>query len=906
MVRLLDILQKFFSDKIGGIVTSSLIICAASGVLLAIPFKISDPFNSVSLILIDNPPASFIRNIHYWSAQFFLLFILLHLTDHLYQKSESRVSRRIWALLTCSLPVIFYVMISGFILKGDADGHSAFRILSGLLERIPVAGDLLKFSLMGTGAGFELVYVNHIATASILIIIVAYEHAESIRPAPTGFFIISFIVLLFSFFLQPTFGTETGKGPWYFTGFQEILHNLRQPGWAWILLLIPLAITGIMPYAGNRLNGWLKKCLAAVLSFYIIISLSAFFFRGDNWKFDMPWRNPHISRDLPQLRPLMLRTHEDFGFTERIPRIHGQYEACMVCHDNIEGCGESHKPEAIGCFSCHGGNRNTLDKNSAHRNMFRVPGDLSNADKTCGTVSCHPGIPDRLNQSVMTTMSGVVSVDRFVFGETDNPDILSHIKDIGHSAADQHLRDLCAGCHLGNPKNEPGPVSIIARGGGCNACHLYYSDSATASFKMTGNMREMPSYQHPQLNLSIPDNFCFGCHSRSGRIALNYAGWQETLLNEKELSPDHQYRILEDQRVLQYIGEDVHFKGGMGCTDCHLSAELMGDGHLYAHKEDQVKISCKDCHFNHPPSAKAYADLDQESKKIIGQRGWNTSGIQFLETASGKNVFVNAWIMNDGQGKLRLKQKDSLLVMKSPAEKCRQGKAHESLSCESCHTSWVPSCIGCHNSFDKDADGYDMLTGRQKQGSWTEHVSLFMSSSPTLGIREKENGTREIITFTPGMVISIDTASFGRSGESGQVIFRRLYAPVAAHTTIRKGRSCISCHLDPLLIGYGSGDMVYQQEGNQGKWVFNSRFAENRHDHLPEDAWIGFLEETDNVRSTRSNTRPFNLREQKAILTAGACLLCHKEDSGVIKASLEDFPATLKKVSSRCVLPVWN
>jgi len=122
----------------------------------------------------------------------------------------------------------------------------------------------------------------------------------------------------------------------------------------------------------------------------------------------------------------------------------------MNCHENVSGFSPSHNPGAIGCTSCHFGNPFTLDANKAHKGMILIPGNLSNASLSCGTTACHPEIVERINKSLMSTNSGIVSVDRFVFGENVSPDVPSHIKNLGHSAADKHLRDLCANCHLGN------------------------------------------------------------------------------------------------------------------------------------------------------------------------------------------------------------------------------------------------------------------------------------------------------------------------------------------------------------------------------------------------------------------------------------------------------------------------
>jgi hypothetical protein len=202
--------------------------------------------------------------------------------------------------------------------------------------------------------------------------------------------------------------------------------------------------------------------------------------------------------------------------------------------------------------------------------------------------------------------------------------------------------------------------------------------------------------------------------------------------------------------------------------------------------------------------------------------------------------------------------------------------------------------------------GFDMLENREKAGNWIEHVGQFMADKPTLGIVMDSLGVKQVKTFTPGMVLSIDTASFRNNKINKAALFHRLYAPISAHTTVREGRSCISCHLDPLAIGYGRGELVYDVSTGKGKWYFRNKFALNDHDNLPEDAWTGFLSERTGISATRENTRPFNLEEQKAILTVGACLTCHDENSRVMRESLIDFPSLLKQVSKKCVLPEWQ
>jgi len=906
MEKIFRILQKILMDTFGGIASSSLLICAASGIFLAIPYDFDEPVRSLSLVLVDNPAAVFIRNIHYWSAQLFLVFALIHLADHLVRMTEKDVDRGVWMRLVLSLPVIFFVMISGFMLKGDEDALSAFSILSSLMEKIPLAGNFLKSTFLGKEGDPGLIYVHHIATATIIIFLVLFEHTKKPWPSPAGFSLVLIIMLIFGYFFQVRLGGDSGLGPWYFVGLQEILHWFSHPGYVWFLFLLPLVLILFVRWSGINWTILLKKMLLVIFIGYTLTTLTGAFFRGENWKWQWPWEEDQMKTGGIYFNPLLMKTAEDFDFHENIPLIDNRAEGCLVCHDNVTGFVEAHDPAALGCYSCHLGNPFTLDKKRAHKDMALIPGNFDNAAKTCGTARCHPDIIPRVNNSIMTTMSGVVSVDRFVFGEVPTPDMPAHIRDIGFTAADQHLRDLCANCHLGNPKTESGPLNSMSRGGGCNACHLDYSDSARVSLRLAEARLNKGVYYHPQLNLNISDDHCFGCHSRSGRIALNYEGWHETLLEKGDIPPEGKFNVLDDQRVVKYIRDDVHHQAGMACIDCHTSYELMGDGNLYAHKEQQVIIKCEDCHFLESPATLNYQQLDNESKKIIAQRKWPAEGLRYLTGLKSGHALVNAWFDAAGQPVLRIKTGDTLLSLNPPVEACRRGTVHQSLSCESCHSSWVPQCIGCHNVFDKKAPGFDMLEYREKTGSWVEHVALFMADTPPLGIIEQEDGSKQVRTFIPGMILSIDTASFKTGKEGKTFLFRRLYAPASAHTTVREGRSCRSCHLDPLAIGYGRGKLDYQVADGAGRWVLQSRFALNPVDRLPEDAWIGFLSEPEGVLSTRTNARPFSLQEQRAILTAGSCLVCHEEDSEVIRQTLENFPALLKRVSRKCILPRWE
>ncbi|MCB0749052.1 MAG: hypothetical protein KDC90_16450, partial [Ignavibacteriae bacterium] len=231
-------------------------------------------------------------------------------------------------------------------------------------------------------------------------------------------------------------------------------------------------------------------------------------------------------------------------------------ESCIQCHGEVKGFSPFHNPQKIGCASCHLGNKLAKNKNEAHMGMVLIPGNSINSKQTCGQTSCHPGISERIDSSLMSSMSGVISVDKFAFEEINSPNGKFHIEKIGRSASDTHLRNLCASCHLGNEKKEFGPITELSRGGGCNACHLNYSEESKNELRNYQSLKtEKPDSAllkfHPSLSLNITNDHCFGCHSRSGRISTSYEGWHETSLSTEEVKKNSKYRLLQDGRIFE-------------------------------------------------------------------------------------------------------------------------------------------------------------------------------------------------------------------------------------------------------------------------------------------------------------------------------------------------------------------
>lgn len=581
----------------------------------------------------------------------------------------------------------------------------------------------------------------------------------------------------------------------------------------------------------------------------------------------------------------------------------GNTESCLQCHQNTTGYSSYHNPQLIGCSSCHLGDISSLDKTEAHKGMILIPGNLADAEMTCG--KCHSEELKKINNSLMTTNSGLVAVDKFVFGEADSPNYHYHIKDIQYSAADKHIRDLCANCHLGAEKAEYGEINQLSRGGGCIACHLNYTDEAKSDLEkyLASGKKEIPKF-HPSTDIYVNDTHCFGCHSRSSRISTNYIGLQETLLEENEVPDNNQYSILDDKRIYKHQEADVHHTKGLLCIDCHSSHEVMGTGVKYLHQEDAVTLNCSDCHFKEKPNTIPYDSLDRESLLVFLHRDYKHSDKKIIAVKEDGHPLVNTYVDSTGNAYLISKNNGKVHSLKPQAAECSR-ESHKNVSCSSCHSSWTSRCIGCHNEFDKDKPkAFDLLDKKYVTGQWEEYVAEFSSSQPALGVREHD-GKNVIEPAIPGMILTIDKGSYkGRPGED--ISFHRLYAPNSPHTTTKEVRDCKSCHSNSATLGYGMGSLEYKIKNNKGSWIFTPEYALNNNDNLPEDAWIPFLKDVEKgvVNSTRTNFRPFNVEEQKRMLFIGACLQCHKDNSKVMKQTLElGLQPVLKKISDACILP---
>jgi hypothetical protein len=196
----------------------------------------------------------------------------------------------VWLRLVASLPVLAFLMLSGFLLRGDADAQQARRILQEMLDLLPLAGPALAQFLLGSDSGsLQVAFLQHAATATAIVWLVVVEHARRIWGGPRAWVLVVAGCGALALLVSP--GLHDGQDP----GAQGALVLPGAAGTAALVVLAGLAAAGRRRPAGLLL-AWIPEArprglaarakggLLAVVALYLLLCLAVLFARGANWE----------------------------------------------------------------------------------------------------------------------------------------------------------------------------------------------------------------------------------------------------------------------------------------------------------------------------------------------------------------------------------------------------------------------------------------------------------------------------------------------------------------------------------------------------------------------------------------------------------------------------------------------
>lgn len=574
--------------------------------------------------------------------------------------------------------------------------------------------------------------------------------------------------------------------------------------------------------------------------------------------------------------------------------------------------------EGNDCIVCHGGNPKTSKKKSAHKgtpkyfkthkgpkDYYASPATPKVNANTCGT--CHPNQVASQNNSLMRTQGANIKERLFSFGisedynhtvanyKTKNPD--GNTTRLGSDSYKKYMQKLVSlepqvfpeettalqdaptlqeihkdpslsvytYLHQESSKQVHGDL-------GCASCHVPYSKTGhyegadkSISKKKTGHMltHQLQSSRKVKVSVNdinysgVPVETCATCHDKGKSIALSYQGLMQS---------EHQGRNENhvEQTNYMHMKEDLHYKLGMLCQDCHTSNDLHGDGFLSGANAAAVEIECQDCHG----TTKAYpwelplgySDEFNATREVGEPRGVTQTLSKYLKQGyvpqkedgyvlsargnplpkavkKGKEILIH---LSSGKD-ITLKPLKLLKEEKALSKKALIAmdviKSHTSeMECYTCHAAWAPQFYGNSIKIDyskgkknidylkasKELAGKSATTSELRKylipGHVTQSRSYIRWEEPALA----QNGEGRVSPVIPGKQTSVTV--IGKDGRpllenhtykipntEGSVKEKKsalTVSPLQPHTITKEVRSCESCHTSPKALGFGMGGGV--------------------------------------------------------------------------------------------------
>ena len=163
--------------------------------------------------------------------------------------------------------------------------------------------------------------------------------------------------------------------------------------------------------------------------------------------------------------------------------------------------------------------------------------------------------------------------------------------------------------------------------------------------------------------------------------------------------------------------EDIHAQMGMQCSDCHFKTDAHGNGKLYGEVRNAIAIRCEDCHgtFNKKATFKGTGNASGEGSDQIDltrdhKGGFQKTALKQKLVINGKQKWTEIAQLSDIDDAHSKKYKTTYNLGRYAHTIQKDGRnwgdlkvsasalAHpdSEMACQTCHSSWVPSCFGCH------------------------------------------------------------------------------------------------------------------------------------------------------------------------------------------------------------------
>jgi hypothetical protein len=288
----------------------------------------------------------------------------------------------------------------------------------------------------------------------------------------------------------------------------------------------------------------------------------------------------------------------------------------------------------------------------------------------------------------------------------------------------------------------------------------------------------------------------------------------------------------------------AHMDVGMQCADCHFSQDSHGNGYIYGEVASAVEIKCKDCHGtveNYPnlhTSGPAAVDTGTDMSLLrtpdgrrrfewlngaLYQRSVTDPDKEWKMSLVKDSVTPGNAAYNERAARAKLMTRDIASQSWQPgAPTDMLAHSDKNMECETCHSSWTPSCSGCHLPIE--ANWKTMrhhYEGGETRNFATYNPQVARDDMFLIGHRETAAGGK-IAPFRSSSALVLSSTNANRehiyvqqppisaSGFSSQA-----FNPHYPHTERKtETKTCSDCHLSEQgdnnaimaqLLMYGTG-----------------------------------------------------------------------------------------------------
>lgn len=269
--------------------------------------------------------------------------------------------------------------------------------------------------------------------------------------------------------------------------------------------------------------------------------------------------------------------------------------------------------------------------------------------------------------------------------------------------------------------------------------------------------------------------------------------------------------------------KDIHLEKGMHCVDCHFKQDNHGSGKLVGEFHNAVEIQCVDCHgtFSEkatlrtsgvaaPSGGTNLADLytpfsERRFRKSGGRIVQRSSLVDTLQWEVLQTVDLHtkeSKAYNAKAEAAHLMMKDGT-IGKPGTDENLFAHSYKRMECQSCHTSWITNCFGCHlpqqANWKKQMNHYEGEVSR----NWTTYnPQVLRDDGYMLGLTGTTKGSK-ITTVRSSSALILSSVNANREQIYNQQapisspgFSSQAFNPHFAHTVrSTETRTCTDCHV---------------------------------------------------------------------------------------------------------------